>query len=268
MIIQSRNFGSSGVIRCGVHESTHNYGSHIHQHSELVYVLEGSIESTVDGKTDVATAGQMVILTPLRVHSTYTPERCKIFICVFSNDFVSDLIPSNELYGGYENTVFTPSETLRKYVEDSFIKSATTYRHDNVISKRTVHAGLHLIMAEYTSVAVQSKTKQTANALANIIMYMSRNFKEQLTLSSVGKALGYSSGYISHCMENMSGMNFTAILNSFRVEHAKNMLLSSENYTNIEIALESGFTCERSFYRAFLRAVGMTPREYVEKRSK
>ena len=268
MIIQARNFGSSRVIRCGVHESTHNYGAHIHQHSELVYVLEGSIESTVDGKTETVHAGEAVIITPLRVHSTYTPQKCKIFICVFSNDFIVDLIPSNELYGGYENTVFTPTDALRKYIEENFINLATKYKYGNEIAVRAIRAGLHLVMAEYTSTTVQSEEKQTINALSKVIMYLNKHFKEPITLASVGNALGYSAGYISHCMEHMSGMNFTAILNSFRVEHAKNMLLSSENHTNMEIALESGFSCERSFYRAFSRAVGMTPREYVEKRTK
>ncbi len=267
MIIQHRNFGEDRVIRCGIHEHTHNYGSHIHQHSEIVYVLEGSIESTVDGVTETVNAGEMVVITPLRVHSTYTSAYCKIFICVFSNDFVLNFLSSKELYGGYERSVFKPSDILHLYITEKFIPSALNYRPNNINKIRSVQAGLHAILEEYLlSTSHSEKRSAFNNTLAQILIYMNEHYKEKLTLSDVGKALGYTACYISHCMEALPEMNFNDILNSFRVEHAKTLLLSSGK-TNIDIALESGFTCERSFYRAFTKAVKMTPKEYVALRS-
>ena len=266
MIIQHTNFGSDRVVRCGIHEHTHNYGAHIHQHSELVYVLEGSIESTVDGKTATVSAGEMAVIPPLRIHSTYTPTDCKIFICVFSNDFLQNFVSSRELYGGYTSSAFRPSEALRTYITQKLIPSALSYRYDSASKYRAVQAGIHAIFEEYLLSTEPLEQHSPNNALAQILIYMNENYRERLTLSDVGKALGYSAGYISHCMEALPKMNFNDVLNSFRIEHAKTMLLSSANKTNIDIALESGFSCERSFYRAFLRAVGMTPREYVAQR--
>lgn len=266
MIIQHRNFGKDRVIRCGIHEHTHNYGAHIHQHSELLYVLEGSIESTVDGKTETVNAGEMAIITPLRVHSTYTPAECKIFICVFSNDFILNFIPSKELYGGYANSVFRPSEALDVYINKKLIPSALNYRGQSAESFRSVQAGIHAVFEEYTLSTAGSPLYAPNTALARILIYMNEHYKEKLSLADVGKSLGYSSGYVSHCMEALPGMNFNDILNSFRIEHAKNLLLTSDK-TNIDIALESGFTCERSFYRAFTKSVHMTPKEYIALRT-
>lgn len=268
MIIQHTNFGQGRVIRCGIHEHTHNYGSHIHQYSELLYVLKGSIESTVDGKTETVNAGEMAIITPLKVHSTYTPDDCRIFICVFSNDFVLDYIPSKELYGGYERSVFKPSQLLQQCIEQKLIPSAIAYCHgkSTLSNFRTAHAYIHAVFDEYTLSTAQSAQSAPNNALARILIYMNEHYKEKLTLDDIGKALGYSAGYISHCMEALPNMSFNDILNSFRVEHAKTLLRSSDK-TNIDIALESGFSCERSFYRAFLRAVHMTPKEYVSMRN-
>lgn len=266
MIVQYRNFGQERVIRCGIHEPTHNYGSHIHQYSELLHVLEGSIESTVDGKTEIVHAGETVVITPLRIHSTYTPSYCKIFICVFSNDFILNYIPSKELYGGYKSSVFKPSDILRSYMEGKFIPSALNYKPRVLSANRAVQAGLHAIFAEFTASTEQSEHYAPNNALAQILTYTSEHFKERLTLNSVGKALGYTAGYVSHCLDALPQMNFRDVLNSFRVEYAKNLLLHSDR-SNIDIALESGFSCERSFYRTFLQATHTTPKEYVTLRA-
>ena len=266
MIIQSDNFGQNHRIRCGIHEHTHNYGSHIHQSPELLYVLDGSIESTVDGKTDTVKAGEMVIITPMKVHSSYTPVYCKILICVFTMDFVGDIIPTSEFYGGYSSSVFRPSPALTTYIIDSFIPNVLNYTAKNVRIHRMVHAGIHAILAEYA--ASTERTNNGSNhALTQLLVYMNEHFKEPITLKSVGKALGYSAGYLSHCLDTLPDMNFLGILNSFRIEYAKNLLLTS-NKSNLDIALESGFTCERTFYRAFSKAIGMTPREYIALKSK
>ena len=208
----------------------------------------------------------MVIITPLSIHSTYTPTDCKIFICVFSNDFVLNFVPSKELYGGYTSSVFTPSETLRSYITQKLMPAALTYRLDNINKYRAVQAGIHAVFEEYLLSTEPSEQHSPNNALAGILMYMNENYKSALSLSTVGKALGYSAGYVSHCMKAFPEMNFNDILNSFRVEHAKTLLISSTK-TNIDIALESGFNCERSFYRAFTKFVKMTPTEYVAARS-
>ena len=56
-------------------------------------------------------------------------------------------------------------------------------------------------------------------------------------------------------------MNFRTLLNSFRVERSKELLRKTQDKI-IDIALECGFSCERSFHRAFLSIMGTTPGEY------
>ena len=103
------------------------------------------------------------------------------------------------------------------------------------------------------------------NVLSSVILYMNAHFTEQITLASVSRALGYSSGYISHCFEQLPNLGFSTLLSSMRVEYSKGLLLEGK-LANVEVALNSGFNCERSFYRAFVRHVGMTPRQYVASR--
>ena len=93
-------------------------------------------------------------------------------------------------------------------------------------------------------------------------MYIGENFRENLTRSSVGAALGYSPSYISHVIENLPGTSFTSLLNSIRVEYAKD-LLSKRDLNVLDIALECGFGSDRNFYRAFKDFTGYSPKEYI-----
>lgn len=266
MIVQNTNFGIHGTVACGIHDPAHNYGTHIHQATEIVYVLDGYIESTVNGHTDILKAGDMAVITPLRPHSTYTPDRCRILICVFANDLIMDFIPSIELYKGYGKNAFTPSPSLTAYLNDKLLNTAMSFPH-NEEKIRTLQSCIHAILAEFTASAKPIEKDASSTVLAKTLLYINEHFKENLTLKAIGKELGYYPGYISHCLELLPNFNFTDLLNSFRIDHAKALILSSKNYSNLDIALECGFTCERSFYRAFKKHTGITPKKYVNSRS-
>ena len=56
-------------------------------------------------------------------------------------------------------------------------------------------------------------------------------------------------------------MGFNKYINGLRITHACKYLLK-ENLSVTEIAFLVGFNCPRTFNRAFLEQVGMTPRDY------
>ena len=267
MIIQYKNFGNDNCIRCGIHAPVHDYGDHIHEYSEILYVMEGELLSTVNGVTEVVREGDMVFISPLKVHSTRTPKYCKLLIMVISNDFVYDMIDKEVLYRGFNISAFTPSPWLREY----FVKKYVSGIESGVVKRtpswdRAARACVHAIVEEFLAKAESYGGASAGdNVLSSVILYMNSHFTEQLTLSSVSRALGYSSGYISHCFEQLPNLGFSTLLSSMRVEYSKGLLLEGK-LANVEVALNSGFNCERSFYRAFVRHVGMSPRQYVASR--
>ena len=58
------------------------------------------------------------------------------------------------------------------------------------------------------------------------------------------------------------GISYKDFINSLRVEHACKLLTKDISVT--EVAYASGFTTIRTFNRAFLKHVGMTPRDYAK----
>ena len=59
-------------------------------------------------------------------------------------------------------------------------------------------------------------------------------------------------------------ISFTDFINGMRVEHACSLLEQDSDIT--EAAFSSGFSSLRTFNRAFLKAMNMTPREYIRHR--
>lgn len=87
-----------------------------------------------------------------------------------------------------------------------------------------------------------------------------------LGLDSISKMLNISSNYLSQLVNKLSGSNFSDYVNIYRIEDAKIKLRDPNflNYTILDIGLESGFNSKSTFYSAFKKHVGISPKQYRE----
>lgn len=85
-----------------------------------------------------------------------------------------------------------------------------------------------------------------------------------ISLQTIADEFNISSGYLSRLTNQNSKFNFRCFINNLRIEEAKKMLLdeSFNKYTIHAIALESGFKTKSSFYTAFKKFTGTTPKAY------
>jgi len=264
MYIQQQNFGGSGSLKNTRHSGIYEASPRIHQFSEIVFVEKGEIEITVDNTCETATAGDLAVITPFRLHSLHTPVYAEIRILRFSHDFVSDFLTGEGLSKRGVRSVFRPRAALLEYVRDSLPEVREEYVRltPDSAEYRAFKALAYAVFSDYTKEIPQQDGGEYGNALQKLLLYLNEHYREEsLTLASCAAALGYNAGHISHCLKALPDMNFRTCLNALRVDHAKE-LLKSTDLRIIDIALESGYSCERSFHRAFLRLTGKTPREY------
>ena len=99
------------------------------------------------------------------------------------------------------------------------------------------------------------------------------NFKKRLeahsdylqpkfSLKSAAELMDATSHQLSQAINSQCQTNFSDFINSYRIKHAKSLLLKEPN-TKIEvIGLESGFGNSTSFNTIFKREVGLTPSEF------
>lgn len=87
-------------------------------------------------------------------------------------------------------------------------------------------------------------------------------FKEaNLTLSKISRKLGIPARKISLVINQQHGKNISKVINTYRVNYAKQLLTRSD-MTVMDIFLSSGFQTKSNFHREFSRITGQTPSEY------
>ncbi len=86
----------------------------------------------------------------------------------------------------------------------------------------------------------------------------------QLNRDFVAEKLGISPGYLSQLIKESPYKSFSDIVNKYRVEDVKEMLIDPDfsNYSLLAIGLEVGFNSKATFFNAFKKYTGITPSEY------
>lgn len=113
------------------------------------------------------------------------------------------------------------------------------------------------------------KSENTSNAVYLVkkaVDYMKANYSKDLTLKSVSEELFISTWYLSKLLKKETGNTFIDLLNSIRIEEAKN-LLKDRQYKIYEIANLVGFSDIPYFTKLFKKITGINPMEYKNKYS-
>lgn len=88
----------------------------------------------------------------------------------------------------------------------------------------------------------------------------------QLTLEMVAEATSSNRKNVSQAISNCFGMNFNSLINFYRIEIAKKLLVDPDfkNFKMEAIGYKAGFNTRQNFYLAFNKFVGISPAEYQQ----
>lgn len=90
--------------------------------------------------------------------------------------------------------------------------------------------------------------------------------KKDLKITDLAKAIGSNRTYVSNYINRTYHCSFSDYTNRMRVEHAQQLLAATTGSKKLsQIAEESGFASEQSFYRNFKKFAGMPPAEWQSK---
>ena len=245
--------GGDGTFRYEVHNERYVFPQHIHHFIELTLMLDGEAVISVDDRREMLRSGQMALVFPFQNHS-YDSERKSYFIIyTFSPSIISDFLQSTSGKVG-ERTVFDASPATLELFRARLIDSLD-------LSPYGIRSCLYSMLSDYSAQVSLCERASDSRALGRLAEYLNEHFSENVPLTAVARAIGYSPNYLSHCISKAFGSNYCSLLATIRAEHAKYLLRETESSV-LEIALECGFGCERSFHRQFKRITGSSPREY------
>ena len=125
------------------------------------------------------------------------------------------------------------------------------------ISKGYLYAITGMILSHITLLK-QDRLYDAVGPCQEISNYLNQHFSEEISLSQLAGALGYSKYHISHIFKDKFGCSYSDYLRRLRAEYAMGLLTHSE-LSVTEICFASGFSSLRSFYRAFHEIYGASP---------
>jgi AraC-like DNA-binding protein len=107
------------------------------------------------------------------------------------------------------------------------------------------------------------------NILSDLTVYLNSESKPflnpALSMVEVAKVLKVTPQHLSQVVNEKTKLNFTNYINTYRIEMAKEILLSLDfnKHTIDTVAEKSGFNSKSPFFLAFKKNVGMTPKEFL-----
>ena len=230
-----------------------------HQHLEIVYVLEGSIQMQIDGVGQSLSKGQMSVVFPYVVHSYERSPEAKAIILMFSP----------------EETENFERELMKNKPQNPFVKQADDYllflnkindhiNSDDPKRHKVARAYLSALVGELLlSLELKMVTDTDLTVVQKLLMYCSENYKENITIRSAASYLHVSESYVTKIFSAKLGCTFRDYVNTLRISEAQSLLKKTEMKI-IEIMLCCGFQNQSSFNRVFLQESGISPREYRE----
>lgn len=231
-----------------------NYTHHFHKNYEIAYVISGKVLFSVNDRMETLSEGEYAFCLSNEIHSIKTLEGSRVWVGVFSEDFVHEFKKrvGNKIGTDFK---FRCRESVQRFLSENLIRTDL----DNVL---LIKSCLYALCSEYLeNVELTERDGRRGMLMSDIVEYIEENYKKPITLKDVAAHLGYDYCYLSKAFNRLFSMPFNDYVNTFRTDNAM-ALLSSGQMSVTEIALESGFQSIRSFNNVFKKQTNMTPAEF------
>lgn len=250
--------------------------SHEHTYYEFYFFLEGDVSIQIGDETFPLQHGDVVLIPPgiphrAIIHSQDHPY-CR-FVFWISREYCNQLVALSTAYGYLMQYV----QTTRQYIfHNDFVSfNAIQTRllqvideiHDNRFGKEAQlslcvnNLLLHLNRAIYEKQHA-ARPHEAQNLYENILSYIENHLEEDLSLEQLSDTFFVSKYYIAHIFKDNIGLSIHQYIVKKRLAACRDAILNHEKITKVYLAF--GFKDYSSFYRAFLKEYGISPKECLE----
>lgn len=236
--------------------------AHHHASIEIAYILSGKAKLLIDDKEYTLSERRFAVIGSNQVHSYLEQEGLCMVVLL-------PLVTLAPFRGTLLGCTFSPcvfSDTSDGFVQTLFdsMKKLTNNHCD--FSEQSNKSALMQSIAETFMTFVFGRTtfrKKTDRSLPDSVVihdYLLLNYTNEISISFLAKHFGYTEKHITDIIKCLCGMSLKEYIYMLRINEAKHLLL--EELTLDEISSRLGFSCTRTFLRAFVKNTGLTPGVY------
>lgn len=236
-----------------------DFPPHLQNAVEVIYLMEGTTTALCGGSKICLCQGDLLIVFPNQVHSFENSADVSALLMI---------IPVDPYLEHFRNTMEKklPIDPILHWEQwqhtnlDMLLKEA--HKEWKTAPKSVLQGYILLVIGKILPLlTLQGRDPGNTDALHSALLYLHQHYTEPVSRRQIATALGYHESYLSHIFSETLHTTLTDYVLNLRISDAVR-LLETTDMTVSQISATVGFGSIRSFNRAFLKATGLTPRQY------
>ena len=240
---------------------------HWHKDLEVNYVLQGPTDYIVDGKSRLCAAGDVCVINSGCIHSinkrfTCLDNKIDAFTVIIDYDFLRSLVPD------LDNARFEVDQDSLPLLRECLDRLLTGYLgqkgpYRDIALTGMVYELVYLLCehCKKEKSPVELRSQRHIQQIYRIMEDVRDHYQETVSQSDAAGRLGFSREHLSRFFKQYTGLTYLEYLTRYRIDKAKQRLETTDQ-TEIEIALDAGFSGVKQMSGAFKKYLGMTPSQF------
>lgn len=246
--------------------SSANFYLHCHDAYEILLFESGDSKFVVEDKTYTLHPGDIIIARKHEMHRIYhnTPTRYQRFVLMVDPEFF-ELHNCQE----YEAQFLNASGNVDNKISADLVRSSGLYdaflrykRFSKDFSEEPASPVLVATIIEILYLINQTTRFSTADyssgPIKSVIQYLNNAYTEDITLDMLAEKFYISKYYLCRAFHKATGLTVHDYIRLKRLTLARELKAAGKSIS--EAAILAGFTDYSSFYRAYVKEFGTSPR--------
>ncbi len=251
-----------------------DYPVHWHAVIEILYIEKNNFNINVNNREFKLDEGDILFIASGDTHGfSNRNNNGKRFFIQFDSSSLSTFGNNNIIKALISSTfkISTKDVPFQQSIKDHILSIVENYSKKDFGFELFISARIHDIFAIISKfladrINLESNTgtvkkMQGMEKLSDAFKFIEANYMNDISLSDVAKAVGFSESYFSRMFKDITEKNFILYLNEYRIKQAELFLMAS-NMSIAEIAYAVGFNSIVTFNRSFKSIKGCSPSMY------